>query len=93
MDSIPPVVVGRWGIDAAILVKAHRKGIPVVDISNLRSYHQGRDASGANRSKVKPDDWKWNWRYITVKQGKVQGKLTSNYLVESKHYSVYSRRK
>ena len=59
-ENIKEVVVGRYWIDSAIIEYSHLHSMPVVDISNLHSFHQGMDRSGYYRKFQSANDFYYN---------------------------------
>lgn len=45
-EQLAEVVVGRCYVDSAIMLCSHRNSLPVVDLTNVRSFHQGIASSG-----------------------------------------------
>ena len=58
------VVVGRHYVDSHILVYSHEKKIPVVDLSNCISFHQGLDCSGKLKDSIEESDFAYNYNLM-----------------------------
>ena len=81
-ESLPPVVVGRYLVDSAIMLLSHKREYTVVDLTLLISAHQGTDSSSSFLSKVTRDNFLWNAHFVTGAAGQLMyGILSSNYLV------------
>lgn len=78
-EDIPPVVVGRWGVDTVIMITTHSHKYSVVDMTYIYSYHQGRDTSSNRRKAYVKDDWFWNKQFYLEKQVLTEGSIYSNY--------------
>ena len=80
-ESLPPVVVGRWHVDYAVLYFSHQHKHTVIDVTLLISAHQGTSSSGGYKRKVARKDFYWNYKYLYNKTPSSYGHLTSYYLV------------
>lgn len=80
-EDLLPVVVGRYKIDSAILHLSHQRNMTIVDLSNIRSIHQGMEASGAKRHQVIGKDWRWNHAVVGDAIPVGSGYLSANYVV------------
>lgn len=75
------MVVGRYRIDSAILYLSHMKHMTIVDLSNIKSIHQGMEASGAKKALLQREDWFWNHRVVGDAISGSSGHLSANYVV------------
>lgn len=82
-------MVGRYAVDSSIMMTAHNYNVTVVDMTNLCSYHQGRDSSLHLFNNVTTEDWRWNYQFIDGREMKTNGALLSNYLIRSKSDNAY----
>lgn len=76
------VVVGRWWVDNDIVVFCHLSHKIVVDLSNLKSYHQGAIDSESKKSVIKTPNFSYNYRFLA------STKLNAISL-SSMYYTVY----
>ena len=93
-EELYPVVVGRYRIDSAILYLSHMKNMTIVDLSNIKSVHQGMEASGAKKALLQREDWFWNHRVVGDAISGSSGHLSANYVVcpEVVVFCVYCRK-
>ena len=63
-EEFQDIVVGRYRVDNYIMVYAHKKPIPLVDLSGIISFHQGMEDSGLLRDKISQNDFFYNFRFM-----------------------------
>ena len=80
-ESLPPVVVGRWHVDYAVLYFSHQHKHTVIDVTLLISAHQGTSSSSSYRRRVAGENFYWNYKFFGRSATKSQGILSSNILV------------
>lgn len=81
-EKMHEVVVGRWWVDNDIMVFCHLSHKIVVDLSNLKSYHQGAIDSESKKSVIKTPNFSYNYRFLA------STKLNAISL-SSMYYTVY----
>lgn len=89
MQAIPPVVVGRWGVDSGLMIASHNEHVSIVDMTHLVSYHQGINKSQSQRLRITEKDWNYNFKFVDRDEIRKSGALLSNYLITSKVYKAY----
>ncbi len=66
-EDLHEVVVGRDWVDSEILVFCHLRHMIVVDLSNLRSFHQGTIGAGNKRGRISASDFNYNSGLLVTK--------------------------
>ena len=72
--------MGRYYVDSAILLYSHRSRMPVVDLTRIRSFHQGIDSSNDLRGRMEHNNLYYNYKYM-MKSNSSDGSLYSSHFV------------
>ena len=80
-EELHEVVVGRYWVDNEILVYCHLSNKSVVDLSNLRSFHQGTIHSGNKRGMISASDFNYNSGFLVTKNLSTISLSSTNYTV------------